>query len=769
MTFAQFNLDDKIFKAIEACGYTTPTPIQIRSIPDVMLGRDLVASAPTGTGKTAAFVLPALHRLTLGKSAKKPRILILTPTRELASQITEGASKYGKFLNFKIISLVGGMPYRQQLRELSGQVDVVVATPGRLLDHMDNKRLDLSGIEMLILDEADRMLDMGFIDDVKDIAKATPDTRQTLLFSATVDDKLATVIRQLLKDPKRIDFSNEKMAPPLIKQEIYLADNFQHKNRLLQHFLDNENIFKAIIFSATKINCDQLANELRNKGYEAAPLHGDLKQNVRNKTVDQLRRGKIQFLVATDVAARGIDINDVTHVINYDLPKFSEDYVHRIGRTGRAGKEGIAISLVLPLDARHLQKIERYIGQKLEFSVIEGLEPTKRMAKNDTNPAGKRKGFGGKGGAPRGKSGDGFAARSGKRPEARGSYARSESPRGDSAPRSESRGSYARGADSARSESRGSYARSDSAPRSEARGSYARSDSAPRSEARGSYARGGDSARSESRSYAPRGDAAPRSESRGNFARGGDSARSESRGYAPRGDAAPRSESRGNFARGGDSARSESRGYAPRGDSAPRSEARGSYARGGDSARSESRGYAPRGDSAPRGESRGNFARGGDSARSESRGSYAPRGESRGNFARGGDSAPRGESRGSYAPRGDSAPRGESRGNYARGGDSARSESRSSYAPRGDSAPRGESRGGFSRGGDKTRSTFAPRGDSARSETRSSSPKSSDPRVSYAKTSGGRRERDGFAKTGAIRSKFAPSSEAKAKRVPKEL
>jgi superfamily II DNA/RNA helicase len=687
MTFAQFNLDDKIFKAIEACGYTTPTPIQIRSIPDIMLGRDLVASAPTGTGKTAAFVLPALHRLTLTKSAKKPRILILTPTRELASQITEGVSKYGKFLNFKIISLVGGMPYRQQLRELSGPVDVVVATPGRLLDHMDNKRLDLSGIEMLILDEADRMLDMGFIDDVKDIAKATPATRQTLLFSATVDDKLAGVIRQLLKDPKRIDFSNEKMAPPLIKQEIYLADNFQHKNRLLQHFLDNENIFKAIIFSATKINCDQLANELQNKGYEAAPLHGDLKQNVRNKTVDQLRRGKIQFLVATDVAARGIDINDVTHVINYDLPKFSEDYVHRIGRTGRAGKEGIAISLVLPLDARHLQKIERYIGQKLEFSVIEGLEPTKRMAKNDTNTAGKRKSFGGKGG-PRSNSGDGFAR---KRPEPRGSYARSESSPRSESPRGESRGSYARGGDSA-----------------------------PRSESRGSYARGGDSA--------------PRSESRGSYARGGDSApRGEFRGSAPRGDSA-RGEARGNFAR------SESRGsYAPRGDSA-RGEARGNFARGGDSARSESRGgYAPRGDSA-RGEARGSFARGGDSAR----------GESRGSFSRSSD-----KPRSSFAPRGDAAPRGEARG---------------AYVPRGDSA-RGESRGSFSRSSDKPRSSFAPRGNAVRTETRdsgASQPKSTDPRVSYAKTSGGRRERDNnsFAKTGAVKSRFA---DAKAKRVPKEL
>lgn len=376
MTFAQLNLDQPVFKGVESCGYKNPTPIQARSIPDIISGKDVVASAQTGTGKTAAFVLPALHRLSTTKPTGKPRVLILSPTRELATQITDAVRKYSKFLRISSVSLMGGMPYRQQLKGLSRPLDIVIATPGRLLDHLQSRKVDLSGIEMLILDEADRMLDMGFIDDVKKIAKATPSTRQTLLFSATVDDNLASVIRQLLKTPVRINVAEEKrMSPTLIKQEIYFTDNEKHKNRLLSHFLENNNIYKAIIFSATKMNADRLAYQLQDQGYEAAPLHGDLKQNVRNRTLEQLRRGKIQFLVATDVAARGIDISDITHVINYDLPRFSEDYVHRIGRTGRAGKEGVAISLVLPSDTRHLQRIERYIGQSLPTSTVEGLEP----------------------------------------------------------------------------------------------------------------------------------------------------------------------------------------------------------------------------------------------------------------------------------------------------------------------------------------------------------------------------------------------------------
>jgi superfamily II DNA/RNA helicase len=374
MTFTQFNFNPNISKALQACGYDKPTPIQMRSIPDILDGKDLVASAQTGTGKTAAFILPALQRLSLAKSTIKPRVLVLTPTRELAAQIIDAAGKYGKFMNFNMVTLVGGTSYRQQLKGLSRPCDIIVATPGRLLDHMENKKIDLSAIEMLILDEADRMLDMGFIDDVKQISRATPNTRQTLLFSATVDEKLSQIVRQLLKNPTRIDLSAEKLAPVSIKQELYIADSNDHKNRLLLHFLADTSIFKAIVFSATKVNADKLTKQLKDQGLSVAALHGDLKQAVRNRTVEQFRRGKIQYLIATDVAARGIDVSDVTHVINYDLPKFSEDYVHRIGRTGRAGKSGIAISFALPIDARHLQKIERYMGQRLELSTVPGLE-----------------------------------------------------------------------------------------------------------------------------------------------------------------------------------------------------------------------------------------------------------------------------------------------------------------------------------------------------------------------------------------------------------
>ncbi|MCD6040105.1 MAG: rhlE [Gammaproteobacteria bacterium] len=395
MSFTELNLNPNISKGLQTCGYTTPTPIQSRSIPDILSGKDLVASAQTGTGKTAAFVLPALHLLSKTKTGSlKPRVLILTPTRELATQIMDAIAKYGKFMRFNMVSLVGGMPYRQQLKGLARPVDIIVATPGRLLDHMSNRRLDLSHIEMFILDEADRMLDMGFIDDVKQIAKTMPATRQTLLFSATVDDKLNHIIKQLLKNPVRINLSNEKMSPIKIKQELYMADNVQHKLRLLQHFIKDGHLFKAIIFSATKVSVDKLTKQLQSEGHAVAALHGDLKQNVRNRTVEAMRRGKIQFLIATDVAARGIDISDVTHVINFDLPKFHEDYVHRIGRTGRAGKSGTAISFALPDDGRHLQGIERYIGEKIILSTVAGLEASKSFNFNATKKKRNRRGGG---------------------------------------------------------------------------------------------------------------------------------------------------------------------------------------------------------------------------------------------------------------------------------------------------------------------------------------------------------------------------------------
>lgn len=383
MIFAQFNLHPAILKALQHCGYQDPTPVQERSIPDILNGKDVVASAQTGTGKTASFVLPALQLLTQKKASSSPRILILAPTRELANQITQAIITYAKFIQCKVISLVGGMSYREQQRGLSRSIDIIVATPGRLLDHLRHGRVNLSHIEMLVLDEADRMLDMGFIDDVQEIANKTPRSRQTLLFSATIDRNLTELTQKLLKKPLRIDLSQHRIYANAIKQEIYLVDNSQHKKRLLVHLLENAPIYKAIIFLSTKIHAHDLAKYLCKLNYKAAALHGDLKQNVRNKNIEYLRCNKIQYLVATDVAARGIDINDITHVINYDLPKFSEDYVHRIGRTGRAGKSGIAISFAAPFDNLHLKKIERFTKQLFDFRVIPGLEPITNISRDE--------------------------------------------------------------------------------------------------------------------------------------------------------------------------------------------------------------------------------------------------------------------------------------------------------------------------------------------------------------------------------------------------
>jgi superfamily II DNA/RNA helicase len=370
LTFADLNLNKDISKAVALCGYTIPTPIQQQSIPVILEGKDIIASAQTGTGKTAAFVLPALHLLAQNQghtAGKNPRVLVLTPTRELAIQILNAVRSYRGHLRLNVVSLVGGMPYHHQIKDLTRGADVVIATPGRLLDHMEQNRINLSKIEMLVLDEADRMLDMGFIEDVQTIAAETPDTRQTLLFSATVDKQLTDQIRHLLKNPVRIDLSEKKLAAPKIQQEFYRTPHIHHKNRLLRHLLNDGNIYKAIIFSATKHHADKLAGELRDEGMSADALHGDLRQNVRNRIVEKFRQGRIQYLVATDVAARGIDISDVTHVFNFDLPRQCEDYVHRIGRTGRAGKSGSAISFVLPAEFKHLQRIEKYVGQRFQL------------------------------------------------------------------------------------------------------------------------------------------------------------------------------------------------------------------------------------------------------------------------------------------------------------------------------------------------------------------------------------------------------------------
>ncbi len=378
MSFEDLDLHPFILKAIHDAGYTTPTPIQQQAIPELIAGQDVMACAQTGTGKTAAFMLPALHLLSTPSQLRSrgPRILVLTPTRELALQVSDAAKKYGKYLpRTKVVSILGGMPYPLQNKLLSQPVDILVATPGRLIDHIQRGRIDFRRLQMLVLDEADRMLDMGFVEDVETIAAATPITRQTLLFSATLDNAIDKVAAKLLKTPKRIQVASHKTKLDNIEQRLHYADDMSHKNRLLDHVLRDEKLKQAIVFTATKRDADTLADNLYAQGFAAAALHGDMNQRERNRTLTRLRNGGLRVLVATDVAARGIDVADITHVINFDLPKFAEDYVHRIGRTGRAGAAGVAVSFASAKDNMHLSKIERYTGQRIASHVIPGLEP----------------------------------------------------------------------------------------------------------------------------------------------------------------------------------------------------------------------------------------------------------------------------------------------------------------------------------------------------------------------------------------------------------
>jgi len=378
VSFKELKLNPKLLKAVEASGFTAPTEIQRAAIPVALSGRDLMASAQTGTGKTAAFVLPALERLLSPSTlrGKGPRVLVLTPTRELAIQINDNIRQFGRFCQFTAGSVIGGMPYPPQMRLLKQPLDLLVATPGRLMDHMEQGRVDFSRLEVLVLDEADRMLDMGFVDAVKMIAAATPATRQTLLFSATLEGKVLAIARNLLKNPARIQLAVNNERHMMIRQRMHQVDDAAHKRRLLAHYLLDDSVTQVLIFTATKRGADKLAKALSGQGHISAALHGNMNQNQRKRAVDRMRRGEFRLLVATDVAARGLDIRSISHVINFDLPRVAEDYIHRIGRTGRAGATGTAISLVGPEDRDNLADIERLTGSKLERTVIPGLEPT---------------------------------------------------------------------------------------------------------------------------------------------------------------------------------------------------------------------------------------------------------------------------------------------------------------------------------------------------------------------------------------------------------
>lgn len=377
MSFENLNLQSDLLKAINKCGFTKPTPIQQEAIPVILKGKDLLASAQTGTGKTAAFVLPILQNLlsTKPKASHGPRVLILTPTRELAQQVTDNITQLSHFCRVKSGSIVGGVPYGPQIKMLRNTLDILVATPGRLMDHMGDKRVDFSRVEMIVLDEADRMLDMGFVDDVRKICAQLPKKRQTLFFSATLEGKVLSVARELLQDPVRVQQAVNRDQHKAIQQYIFRADDVNHKHRILAHHLDDGAIKQVVIFTSTKRGADKMAKSLSVSGHASAALHGDMPQNKRKRTVDRMRRGNLRVLVATDVAARGLDIKGISHVINFDLPMVAEDYIHRIGRTGRGGAKGTAISLVGPDDWRKLVGIERLTGNSLEQSVIPGMEP----------------------------------------------------------------------------------------------------------------------------------------------------------------------------------------------------------------------------------------------------------------------------------------------------------------------------------------------------------------------------------------------------------
>jgi superfamily II DNA/RNA helicase len=396
MAFTQLFLHPLILKAIEEMGYTAPTPIQEQAIPSILKGCDLRASAQTGTGKTAAFILPSLHKLMTpaAKKTRGPRVLILTPTRELAMQIATEAAKYSKYLSkTKTVCIYGGIPYAIQNRDLSRPYEILVATPGRLIDQLERGRIDLSGVELFILDEADRMLDMGFIEPVQEIAAALPASRQTLLFSATLKGSVINLSKNLLKNPLEISIAHAHEKHEQIDQRMHKVDNIAHKYQLLDHFLSDETIFQTIIFTATKHQADQLADKLLDQGHKVAALHGDMNQRQRTRTLTRLRRSEIRILVATDVAARGIDVQTITHVINFDLPMSPEDYVHRIGRTGRAGATGVALSFAAPKDRHLIKRIEQFTGQTLVCHVVQGMEPQLQEKKSFGHPNNKKSSF----------------------------------------------------------------------------------------------------------------------------------------------------------------------------------------------------------------------------------------------------------------------------------------------------------------------------------------------------------------------------------------
>ncbi|WP_263834056.1 DEAD/DEAH box helicase [Sulfurospirillum oryzae] len=377
MLFSQLNLSAPILKAIQDEGYTTPTPVQEKAIPPILEGRDMLAGAQTGTGKTAGFTLPILELLS-----KKPhnkarpilRVLILTPTRELAAQVQESVKAYGKYLPFKSAVIFGGVGIHPQIQTLRAGIDILVATPGRLLDHVSQGTIDLRHIETLVLDEADRMLDMGFIKDIRRVIALLPTKRQNLLFSATYSDDIKKLCESILKNPAIVEVARRNTSSELVNQRVIMVD-CKRKTALLGKLIQENRWEQVLVFTRTKHHANKVSEYLAKIGISSAAIHGNKSQSARTKALSDFKNGSIKVLVATDIAARGLDIDQLPHVVNLELPNIAEDYVHRIGRTGRAGNNGEAISLVCVDEHEYLKGIEKLINRKFEREIVEGFAP----------------------------------------------------------------------------------------------------------------------------------------------------------------------------------------------------------------------------------------------------------------------------------------------------------------------------------------------------------------------------------------------------------
>ncbi|HUD97520.1 MAG TPA: DEAD/DEAH box helicase [Woeseiaceae bacterium] len=409
MLFNELGLSAELLRAIDEKGYNTVTPIQRQAIPVVLKGGDVLAGAQTGTGKTAGFTLPLLHLLQHAKRERRQvRALILTPTRELAAQVEQSVRDYGRFLPFRSVAIFGGVSINTQISKLRKGVDIVIATPGRLLDHLQQKTIDLSGVEILVLDEADRMLDMGFIRDIRRIMTVLPSKRQTLLFSATFSDEIRRLAADLLKSPIEIQVAARNATVDTVVQTVHPVDR-ERKRELLSHRIGTENWRQVLVFTRTKRGADRLAKQLSDDGLGAVAIHGNKSQGARTRALADFKAGKVRVLVATDIAARGLDIERLPHVVNYELPNVAEDYVHRIGRTARAGQDGQAISLVCVDEHGLLRDIENLLKSGINRQVINGYEPNPRIKAEPIQmgrgprPSGQRPGprKGGRSGGPK--------------------------------------------------------------------------------------------------------------------------------------------------------------------------------------------------------------------------------------------------------------------------------------------------------------------------------------------------------------------------------